>query len=107
MNEKLVMGVIGTSNKENEFRIPIHPKHMEKIPKQLRERIYFEDDYAKKFHMSKEKLNELFAGTLRRNELFVKCDIILLAKPTDADFPSFREGLASLCSGRIYHPGWN
>jgi alanine dehydrogenase len=90
--KKLIMGVIGSSNKENEERIPIHPKHMNQIPQNLRERIFFESGYASKFHISNSHLNELFAGTLSRDELFAKCDIILLPKPTEGDFPSFREG---------------
>jgi alanine dehydrogenase len=90
--KKLIMGVIGSSNKENEHRIPIHPAHMEGIPKALRERIYFETDYAKRFHTTDSELKNLFGGVMSREELFAKCDIILLPKPTEADFKSFRQG---------------
>ena len=88
---QLTMGVVGTSNKENEKRVPIAPADMPKIPKQLRERIFVENGYGKRFQMRDEKIEELFAGTKSREELFRDCDIILLPKPTKEDFSSFRE----------------
>lgn len=92
MSEGLTMGVIGSSNKENEYRIPIHPSHMQKIPENLRERIFFETGYGGRFNKSDKEIEKLFAGVMSRKELFEKCDIILLAKPTEKDFQYFREG---------------
>lgn len=91
-SKKLTLGVIGTSNKENEKRVPISPIDMPKIPKTLRERIFVENGYGKRFNMSDEKIKELFAGMKTRKELFNDCDIILLPKPTNEDFPMFKEG---------------
>jgi len=92
-NKKLIVGVIGSSKKENEHRVPIHPAHVNRIPKHLRERIFIEKGYGKLFHISDNELKKVFAGVKSREELFEKCDIILLAKPTEEDFPFFRNGL--------------
>lgn len=90
---ELTLGVIGTSHKENEHRAPIHPEHLPKIPPALRPRIFFEQGYADRFGGNDATIEALFAGNLRtRDELFAQCDIVLLPKPTSADFPSFREG---------------
>lgn len=87
----LTMGVFGTSLKGNEFRLPIHPDHLNKIDPALRARMYLETDYGFKNGLSSEP-PQGFAGTLDREELFAKCDILLLPKPCEADFPYFREG---------------
>ncbi len=92
MNE-LTLGVVGTSRKENELRAPIHPEHLSRIPQALRPRVFFERGYADRFGSGDAELEALFPGNLRsREELFAECDIILLPKPTDADFDSFRKG---------------
>lgn len=90
-NEHLIMGVFGTSQKENEYRLPIHPDHLSKIDPELRKRIYFEKDYGQKFGLREENL-EGYAGFLERDELFKQCDILLLPKPCEGDFAHFRDG---------------
>ena len=87
----LTMGVFATSFKENEFRLPIHPDHLDKIDPALRSRIYLEKGYGSLQGISAPKI-EGFAGYLEREELFRKCDILLLPKPCDGDLPFFREG---------------
>lgn len=90
---ELTLGVIGTSYKENEHRAPIHPEHLAQIPAALRPRIFFERGYADRFGGSDADLEALAPGNLRtRDELFAQCDIVLLPKPTEADFASFRPG---------------
>ncbi len=89
--EQLTMGVIGASRKENEHRVPISPGDIPKIPRHLRERIFVEEGYGKRFHVSDEKLKEYFAGVLSRRDIFERCDIILLPKPIKEDFSDFRE----------------
>ncbi|GAF75607.1 unnamed protein product [marine sediment metagenome] len=36
----LTVGVFGTSKKENEFRVPIHPKHIPHIPRRIRKNLF-------------------------------------------------------------------
>lgn len=90
---ELTLGVIGTSFKENEERASIHPEHFSQIPEPLRSRIFFERGYADRFGGSDEDINAYFPGPLMsREELFASCDIILIPKPTQRDFASFRPG---------------
>jgi alanine dehydrogenase len=91
-SENLIMGVIGTSTKENEFRAPIHPSHLPEIAPSLRKRIFFEAGYGQRFRVDDGFLETHAAGVIAREELFERCDVILLPKPTQTDFPLFREG---------------
>ena len=44
--EQLSLGVCGTSRKENEHRLPIHPLHLDRIDAGLRARIFLERGYG-------------------------------------------------------------
>lgn len=88
----LSLGVIGSSNKENEQRAPIHPNHIDSIPEALRAKMYFERGYGLRFGVSDAELEKKVAGLGSRAELFEQCDVVLLPKPTSEDFDSFREG---------------
>ena len=46
---KLKFGVIGTSRKEDERRIPIHPEHLIRLPEQIRRQLIFEEGLWKTF----------------------------------------------------------
>jgi alanine dehydrogenase len=90
MNKELKLGLVGTSKKENEHRIPVHPDHFQWIEEGLRKRIFIEKGYGDRFNAS--NIEELVGGSLERKELFEKCDVILLPKPTKEDFEFFKEG---------------
>jgi len=92
MNRPLTLGVFGTSRKENEKRLPIHPDHVADIDPALKSRLYFENGYAAHFDVASDWLDGHCAGVVPAKELFARCDILLLPKPIDADFPHFREG---------------
>lgn len=87
----LTVGVFGSSLKENELRLPIHPDHLNKIDPALRARMYLETGYGQREGVFADS-PEGFAGFLDREALFAKCDILLLPKPCEGDFPFFREG---------------
>ncbi len=89
---ELTLGVVGSSTKENEKRLPIHPDHLNRIPAALSDRIWFERDYGSNFAVPDSQFAAHSAGIKSRDELFATCDIILLPKPTDQDFASFRDG---------------
>jgi len=89
----LTLGVIGSARKDHERRAPIDPIHIAGIAPELRRRIRFERGYGERFGVPDAEIEALTAGMLERDELFEQCDIVALAKPTDADFPSLREGL--------------
>ena len=48
MNE-LIIGVVGTSKKKGERRIPIHPQHLSRIPQHIRNQMIFEEGYGAPF----------------------------------------------------------
>ncbi|WP_258238691.1 hypothetical protein [Arcobacter sp. F2176] len=58
----LKVGVIGTSKKIDERRLPIHPKHLSRIPKELREQLIFEKGYGSPFGISDEEIASLSGG---------------------------------------------
>ncbi len=88
----LTMGVIGHATKENELRAPIHPSHFSRISPELRSRIFLESGYGDRFGVPDSRCAELFGGVMTRDEIFARSDIVLLPKPTEGDFDSFREG---------------
>ena len=94
----LSLGVIAKSRKENEFRLPIHPMHLERIEARIRNRIFLEHGYGDGFDVSQERLGSLVGGFRSRQELIEACDVILLAKPLEED-------LAELRPGQV-HWGW-
>jgi len=80
------------SRKENERRLAIHPLHVDRIPADLRERIYLERGYGEHFGVSDEQLAGGVAGLRTRAELVADCDVILLPKPQAADLEDMRAG---------------
>ena len=92
MSNYLTLGVIGTAFKENERRVPLHQEHFSQIPEKLRSHIYFEQGYGERFGLDDSSLEQQFAGVKSREDLFKDCDVVLLPKPTEQDFPFFREG---------------
>ena len=90
--QSLTLGIVGTSNKENEYRLPIHPAHLPRLDPALKSRIFAEEGYGARFGVERAYLEEQVAGIMSREELFARCDVILLPKPTEADFALFRDG---------------
>ena len=81
----LTLGVIGSSAKENEWRLPIHPAHVERIDADLRDHIYLEHGYGERYGVSDEHLSPLVAGMLSKEQLIASSDILLMPKPTHSD----------------------
>ncbi|RLB65744.1 MAG: NAD(P) transhydrogenase subunit alpha [Deltaproteobacteria bacterium] len=88
----LRLGVIGTSNKENERRIPIHPDHLLRLPEQLRRQLIFEQGYGASLGISDTEIAEQTGGTASRRELLADVGAVVLAKPTLKDLKTLREG---------------
>jgi N5-(carboxyethyl)ornithine synthase len=88
----LKLGVIGTSRKEDEKRVAIHPEHLGRISAELRERIFFEKGYGEPFGMADGELAAQCGGLRGREELFESSDIVLVPKPSVEDFQSARIG---------------
>jgi alanine dehydrogenase len=87
---RLSLGVLGSSSKENERRLPIHPKHVDRIDADLRDRIVLEHGYGERFGVRDDQLAPLVAGMRTRAELIAESDIVLLPKPTLEDVADLR-----------------
>lgn len=62
-----VMGVIGTSKKEDERRFPIHPGHLLRIPEGLRRQLVFEEGYGAAFGFADSDIASLTGGIATRH----------------------------------------
>ncbi|MEP7018187.1 MAG: N(5)-(carboxyethyl)ornithine synthase [Actinomycetota bacterium] len=91
MNQ-LSLGVLATSSKENEFRLPIHPLHLDRIDADLRARMFLERGYGDRYGVSDEQLATQVASLRSREEVIATSDVVLLPKPTLEDVASLREG---------------
>lgn len=87
------IGVVGTSTKANERRVPLHPAHLARIPGPLRGRLVFEEGYAAPFGWSDARLAAAGIGGLApRASLLAELDALILPKPSPADLHAMREG---------------
>lgn len=88
----LGLGVIGSSAKENEHRLPIHPDHLPHLDADLRQRITLEHDYGARFGVDDAALSPYVAGFASREELVAGSDVVLLPKPQLADVAAMGPG---------------
>jgi alanine dehydrogenase len=84
--------VVGTSAKENEHRLPLHPGHLDRIDPALRARITLEHGYGARFGRDDADLAGLVVGFADREELLATADVVLLPKPQHADVAAMRAG---------------
>ncbi len=89
---RLTLGVFGTSRKENELRLPIHPLHLESVDPELRASIFVEEGYGSHFGTTKDALGGLVGGVRTQEQLVRECDVLLLPKPLAADLEVMRRG---------------
>jgi alanine dehydrogenase len=90
--DQLSLGVMARSRKENERRLAIHPLHVERIPADLRARVYLERGYGERFGVPDEHLAPFVAGLCERDRLFADSDVILLPKPRPEDLREMHTG---------------
>ncbi|RXJ86515.1 N(5)-(carboxyethyl)ornithine synthase [Arcobacter sp. CECT 8985] len=89
---KLKIGVIGTSKKIDEKRLPIHPKHLSRIPKELREQLIFEEGYGASLGISDNEISLLCAGIDTRHNLLANIGIVIINKPMLEDLKELKIG---------------
>ena len=94
----LSLGVIGSSSKENEHRLPLHPEHIPHLDADLRARITLEHGYGARFGVDDDVLAEHVAGFASRKDLLADSEVVLLPKPQASD-------LAAMGSGQVLW-GW-
>jgi alanine dehydrogenase len=89
---ELRLGVMSTSRKENERRLPIHPLHLERIDESLRGRIILEQGYGERFGIPDSALEPLVGGISSRAEVIAEADVVVLPKPQHSDVAELRDG---------------
>ena len=90
--DQLSLGVMARSLKENEHRLPLHPKHVDRIPEELRGRVFLETGYGERHGVSDDQLERFVGGFRSREQLVAECDVILAPKPLLSDISALREG---------------
>ena len=89
---ELTLGVFGSSRKENERRLPLHPLHLDRIDEDLRPRIFLEEGYGEGFDVSVDRIESFIGGFRSRKQLIADCDVVLLPKPLEEDLAELRDG---------------
>lgn len=90
--ELLRLGVMATSRKADERRLPIHPAHFERIDADLRANMILERGYGTRFGITDNELEPLVGGMSDRDGIIARADIVLLPKPQASDLEDLREG---------------
>ena len=90
--EQLSVGIIARSRKQDERRLAIHPRHLDRIEPELRDRVFLETGYGEHFGVSDEQVRPLVGGLRSHEQLFAESDVILLPKPVPQDLAEMREG---------------
>lgn len=89
--ELLRLGVIATSRKADERRLPIHPAHFERIDEDLRANMILERGYGARFGVSDKELEPLVGAMADRDEIIASADVVLLPKPQASDVAGLRD----------------
>ena len=90
--KKMILGVVGTSRKEDEKRVPIHPDHLSRIPENIRKQLIFEKGYGAPFGLDDDFFVSQVRGVASRQELLAEIGSVIIAKPVLADLQEIREG---------------
>jgi alanine dehydrogenase len=90
--EQLSLGVVGSSRKRGEHRLPIHPGHLGRIHADVRRRIFLERGYGQRFGVSDDRLAPEVGGLRSREQLVEECDVVLLPKLLAEDLTTLRAG---------------
>lgn len=86
------LGIIGTSAKENEHRLPLHPEHLGRLEPHIAARVTLEHGYGERFGRSDADLAGFVAGFASRDEIIRDSDVVVLPKPQHEDVAAMHEG---------------
>lgn len=93
----LKLGIIGASYKENEKRLPIHPKDFCKIDKIYKNHIYIDKNYGVNFGYTDDQLRPYVADIVDKSYIYQNCDVILTLKYVKRDYQEI--GSDKICWG--------
>ena len=85
------LGIIGTSKKEDERRLPIHPDHLLRLPHEIRKKLVFEKGYGNPFKMDDDEIASLSGGLASRTEILTDIGSVIIAKPVLSDLEELKE----------------
>ena len=88
----LKMGVIGTSKKEDERRVPIHPEHLKRLPEHIRRQLIFEEGYGLPFNIKDKEIINLTGGIATRSDILSNIGSAIIAKPILSDLEDLKDG---------------
>ena len=88
----LTLGILSSSRKPDERRLAVHPRHLERIAPELRQRMILEQGYGERFGFSDARLAPLVGRLVSREELMATADVVLLPKPQPQDLAELRDG---------------
>ena len=86
------LGVIGTSKKVDEHRVPIHPEHLRRLPESVRRELVFEEGYGERFELTDAEIADQSGGIATRHELLAELGAVILNKPMLADLQELKKG---------------
>ena len=86
------MGVIGTSRKVDERRVPIHPEHLKRLPEHILKKLIFEKGYGKPFNIEDEEIADKTGGIACRSEILSDIGSAIIAKPVLSDLEELKKG---------------
>ncbi|MGO4229947.1 N(5)-(carboxyethyl)ornithine synthase [Arthrobacter sp. YAF34] len=89
---RLTLGILASTRKPDERRLPIHPLHLDRIAPEIRERLILEEGYGERFGVSDEHLASLVGRIAPRRQLLADADVVLLPKPQPEDLAELRDG---------------
>lgn len=85
-------GVIKTSRKISERRVPIFPEHLAWVAPFVRSHLFFERGYGEDFGYSDNYFIEQGARVASREEIFATSELLIFPKPVAEDLLEMREG---------------
>ncbi|EYR63131.1 alanine dehydrogenase [Actinotalea ferrariae CF5-4] len=88
----LTLGVVGSSRKPDERRVPLHPRHLERVDEDLRRHLVLEAGYGERFGWSDDQLRGLVGAVRPRDDVLGGSDVVLLPKPQVADLAELPDG---------------
>jgi alanine dehydrogenase len=83
---------MGTSLRENEKRVPLHPHALGDIPHSVAEHLIFEEGYGARWRISDGELRERGFAVETKAELYNDTDATIIAKPMIEDLWNLRAG---------------
>ncbi|KIS25784.1 alanine dehydrogenase [Arthrobacter sp. SPG23] len=88
----LSLGVLASTRKPDERRLPLHPLHFDRIAPELRRNIILEEGYGERFGVSDRHLATLVGRIATRGQIIADADVVLLPKPQPEDLAELRDG---------------